>query len=44
MWILIARGEYAEVAFGDATEDMYYYGGPQNVGWIDHLRGGPANS
>jgi len=23
MWILIAREEYAEVEFGDATEDIY---------------------
>jgi len=44
MWILIARGEYAEVEFGDATEDIYYYGGLQNLAWIDHLLGGPATS
>jgi len=25
MWILIASGEYAEVEFGDATKDIYYY-------------------
>jgi len=25
MWILIACREYAEVEFGDATKDIYYY-------------------
>jgi len=31
MWILIARGEYAEGEFGDATEDIYHYWGPQHL-------------
>jgi len=44
MWILIASGAYAEVEFGDATKDIYYYGGPQNLEWIDHVLGGPATS
>jgi len=44
MCILIAHGEYAEVHIGDATEDIYYYGGPQNLAWIDHLLGGQVTS
>jgi len=44
MWILIVRRECVQVEFGDATEDIYYYRGLQNLAWIVHLLGGPATS
>jgi len=39
----LATGEYADVELGDATAEIYYYRGPQNLWWIDHLLGGPAS-
>jgi len=44
MWIVTARGEYAEFGFADASEEIYYYQGGQNLAWIDHLLRGPATS